>query len=119
MTLTILPRNLTHKPKIGGKNHNQSALLIKGRRLKRGISKGKPIFVVLIVESTPSTDLTSFHPSVQPLLHEFEDVFPQDLPPGLLSKRGIQYQIDLIPRAPPPNKPTYRCNLNESKVQQR
>ncbi|XP_048502852.1 uncharacterized protein LOC104896849 [Beta vulgaris subsp. vulgaris] len=52
-------------------------------------------------------------------LHEFEDVFPDDLPQGLPPVRGIEYQIDLIPGAPIPNKPPYRCNPEETKEMQR
>ena len=48
-------------------------------------------------------------------LKEFEDAFPNNLPLGLPSLKGINYQIDLLPSAPLPNKPAYRRNLNESK----
>ncbi|XP_056688899.1 uncharacterized protein [Spinacia oleracea] len=53
-------------------------------------------------------------PNLRELLEEFRDVFPNDLPPGLPPKRGIEHQIDLIPGAPIPNKPSYRCNPKES-----
>jgi hypothetical protein len=33
------------------------------------------------------------------LLQQFRDVFPSELPPGLRPIRGIEHQIDLIPRA--------------------
>jgi len=53
------------------------------------------------------------------LIKEFKDVFPQDLPPSPPPKKGIEHQIDLIPRAHLPNKPAYRCNPVETKELQR
>jgi len=51
-------------------------LLINGRRVKRVISKGKPIFVIVMVEYALDSYPVAFHPLVQPLLQEFEDIFP-------------------------------------------
>jgi len=94
-------------------------LLVNRGRVARTISKGKHAFATLMMESAPSSCPLAQHPSVQPLLQEFEDVFPRDLPPGLPSKIGIEHQIDLILGAPLPKKPTYRCNPTETKELQR
>ncbi|XP_071923187.1 uncharacterized protein [Coffea arabica] len=51
--------------------------------------------------------------------HEFEDVFPDEVPDGLPPIRGIEHQIDLIPGAPLPNKPAYRMGPEETKELQR
>jgi len=51
---------------------------------------------------------TPLHPLAQPLVHEYLDVLPSDLSPGLPPLRGIEHQINLLPRAAQPNMPAYR-----------
>ncbi|RDX95063.1 hypothetical protein CR513_22454, partial [Mucuna pruriens] len=46
---------------------------------------------------------------------EFIDVFPNEVPHGLLPLRGIEHQIDLVPSCPIPNRPAYRTNPEETK----
>jgi hypothetical protein len=58
-------------------------------------------------------------PSVTNLLQEYSDVFSTEIPPGLPSIRGIEHQIDLIPRAALPNRAAYRANPKETKEIQR
>ncbi|KAL3566434.1 hypothetical protein D5086_031849 [Populus alba] len=50
---------------------------------------------------------------------KFDDVFPEDIPNGLLPLRGIEHQIDLVPGASIPNRPAYRSNPEETKELQR
>jgi hypothetical protein len=57
--------------------------------------------------------------SITNLLQEFKDVFPTEIPPELPPLRGIEHQIDLIPRATLPNRATYRTNPEETKEIQR
>ena len=64
--------------------------------MERAISKSKPSFALLIVESNTSEEVKPLHPLAQSLLREFEDVFPNDLPSGLSRIRGIEHQIDLL-----------------------
>jgi hypothetical protein len=62
----------------------------------------------------------SLPPTVANILQEYEDVFPQDVPPGLPPIHGIQHQIDLIPGASLPNCAPYHTNLEETKeIQQK
>jgi len=56
---------------------------------------------------------------VKELLEEFKGVFPDELPKGLPPIRGIEHLIDLVPGASLPNRPAYRCNLEEAKEIQR
>ncbi|KAH9716856.1 hypothetical protein KPL71_021599 [Citrus sinensis] len=50
---------------------------------------------------------------------DFEDVFPNDVPNGLPPIRGIEHQIDFIPKANIRNRPAYRSNPEETKELQR
>ena len=49
-------------------------------------------------ESDNSNQLTIYvSPSVQPLLQEFKDVLPKEIPHGLPPSRSIEHQFDLLP----------------------
>jgi len=48
--------------------------------VERAISKSKPLFALLMVESNTSEEVKPLHPLAQSLLREFEDVFPNYLP---------------------------------------
>jgi len=84
-------------------------------RVKRAISKSKPLFVLLMVESNICEVVKPLHPLAQSLLKEFEDIFSNDQPLGPPPFIGIKYQIDLLLSAPVTSKLAYRCNPNESK----
>ena len=49
------------------------------------------------------------------LLQEYDDVFPKGVSSGLPSIKGIEHQIDLVPRALIPNCPAYKSNPDETK----
>ncbi|KAK1695336.1 hypothetical protein QYE76_012033 [Lolium multiflorum] len=53
--------------------------------------------------------------AIGPVLQEFSDVFPEEVPAGLPPLRGIEHQIDLIPGASLPNRAPYRTNPEETK----
>ncbi|XP_074292167.1 uncharacterized protein LOC141619029 [Silene latifolia] len=72
---------------------------------------------LMVVDEAPKVGIKDAQ--LAALLKEFEDVFPEDLPPGLPPIRGIEHQIDLIPGAALPNKAAYRCNPTETKELQR
>jgi hypothetical protein len=60
-----------------------------------------------------------FLPEIAPLLTEFSDVVPKDVPQGLPPMRDIQHAIDFIPRAVIPNKLAYHMSPQEHAEVQR
>ena len=46
-------------------------------------------------------------------------MFPDDTPSGLPPLRGMEHQIDFVPRTSIPNRPAYRSNLEKTKELQR
>ena len=66
-----------------------------------------------------TNDLNTLPSAVQSLLQAYDDVFPEEVPPGLPPLRGIEHQIDFMPGASLPNRPPYRTNPTETKEIQR
>jgi hypothetical protein len=86
------------------------------------LSEPNAKFFVLLYKDTlfASNTLLSTLPSVVfDVLQDFKDVFPDEVPPGLPPKRGIEHQIDLVPGASLPNRAAYRTNPEETKEIQR
>ncbi|KAG8485860.1 hypothetical protein CXB51_019211 [Gossypium anomalum] len=50
---------------------------------------------------------------------DFQDIFPKEAPSGLPPLRGIEHQIDFMPRVVIPNRPAYQANPEETKELQR
>jgi hypothetical protein len=76
------------------------------------------MFFVLLYKDTLlcTNNLPSTLPSIVfDTLQEYEDVFLDEVPPGLPPKRGIEHQIDLVSGASLPNRATYRTNPEETK----
>jgi len=118
-TLTpLLPSQVKPIQPIPGEgNTSEKALFLSETRVERSINKGKVVLALFVLEKGEGE--TPLHTLAKPLIQDFSDVFPDDLPPGLPPVRGIEHHIDLLPGAALPNKPAYRCNPTETKELQR
>ncbi|XP_074318318.1 uncharacterized protein LOC141655119 [Silene latifolia] len=56
---------------------------------------------------------------VRPLLEQYQDVFPAELPSGLPPLRGIENQIHLVLGSVLPNRPAYRCDPDATRELQK
>ena len=62
------------------------------------------------------TLLSSFaRQSLDTLITEFKDVFPNELPHGLPPVRAVQHGIDIVQGSKPVSKPPYRMSASEAK----
>jgi len=68
---------------------------------------------LLVLEK--AEEMTPLRPLAQPLVHNFDDIFLSNLPPGFPLIIGIEHQIEQLPKASLLNKLAYRCNPIESK----
>ncbi|XP_057951001.1 uncharacterized protein LOC131145835, partial [Malania oleifera] len=103
------------------KTKKQVSFYAKASDVKSAFYTNQPIFVLLYKEACFNTnELDESLPSVVvSLLQEYDDVFPNEVPSGLPPLRGIEHQIDFVPGAAIPNRPTYRSNPEETKELQR
>ena len=96
----------------------QKSVLIATKSEMRELRENPSIMHYLLICKGAAEDtnpLTNIPPSLLSILKEFDDVFPDELPPGLPPLRGIEHRIDLIPGAPLPNRAAYRTNPEETK----
>ena len=81
----------------------------------------QPMILLLFKESYLNTNETnqSLSSMAVSLLQEFDDVFTEEVPSGLPPIKGIEHQIDFVPRAVIPNRPAYKSNPEKTKELQR
>jgi len=101
------------KPKPQGK----PVLLVDGGKFIEETKEAREIFAI-VVRGEVGRDFIDIPPTLLPLLEEFQEVIPSDLPKGLPPVWDIQHQIDFMPGASLPNRPHYRMNPKESQVLQ-
>nr|GFB47885.1 reverse transcriptase domain-containing protein [Tanacetum cinerariifolium] len=77
-----------------------------------GLTKTSPcLFTLMAVEENKI--ICEAPLQVHPLLNEFANVIPDNIPPGLPAMTDIQHCIDFIPGFAIPNRPAYRMNPKE------
>lgn len=101
----------------GKEKERKTNFYAKASEVKKALFLEQPMIVLLYKEAFLNTNQLddSLPSSVVSLLQDFEDVFPEDVPKGLPAIKGIEHQIDFIPRASIPNRPAYRSNPEETK----
>ncbi|KAI3700067.1 hypothetical protein L2E82_44682 [Cichorium intybus] len=92
------PKELVTKP---------SGTLLTLTRFESDLNVADDVFVLIGKEVTEGVVIPD---AMVPLLEEFADVFPSELPDGLPPLSDIQHHIDLEPGAQLPNRPHYRMS---------
>ena len=96
----------------------KEALMLYGKKFVKELQDEPVAFALVLLEENESKQ-AKMHPLMQPILEEFHDVVPEDMPPGLPPLRDIEPQIDPSLGLVLPNKPAYRMNPKEHKELQR
>ncbi|XP_071708618.1 uncharacterized protein [Rutidosis leptorrhynchoides] len=95
----------------------EPTLFLHKGELKQELRNSTLLFALIVTEcNEQGKEIPSI---IQPLLDEFKDVLPSEIPPGLPIARDIQHCIDFVPGSVIPNKPAYRLNPKEFEELQR
>ena len=92
------------------KPEEKNSLLSKSE-LEKEIRVGSDVMALVAIEETESEK--EIPKEVEPILEEFIDVVPEEIPHWLPPMRYIQHQIDLVPGSVLPNKSAYRISPKE------
>ena len=93
---------------VSGRVGNAPLRVVKVARLLKGLRKGLPIYAVNL--NRPKSGSTEGEPK---WLEDYNNVFPEelvDLPPP----RELVHEIELLPRAQPIARSSYKMPLSES-----
>ncbi|XP_038979221.1 uncharacterized protein LOC120109561 [Phoenix dactylifera] len=87
-------------------------VLISAKQACKGLKHGRDTYLAAVreIQSDPHPEPPA---EVLPLLAEFSDLMPDDLPRELPPRRAIDHQIQLVPGAVPPARPPYRMSPME------
>ena len=98
-----------------GEGKKVSTKIISAMIAMKYLRKGYEAFLAFVIDKSmkevPINEL--------PIMNEFEDVFPKELP-SLLPKREIEFRIELLSGTAPISQPLYRmapAELKKLKVQ--
>jgi hypothetical protein len=83
------------------------------------IFKESQIAFALVVKEVKGDRSTLIPRPVVPLLEQFQNLVPDEIPASLPPMRSVQHCIDFVPGAVFPNKAAYRMNPTENAELQR
>ena len=88
--------------------------LISHTQIKRLGRKVQPLFLAVVKPTdTHSKTTDSKNTPFKHILHQYRDVFPDDLPKGLPPTRDVDHKIELVSGSTPPSRATYRMSPKE------
>lgn len=91
-----------------------ASLSLMSRREIMKAANTDELYLAWIRHDTPPSEPGEQKEVQAQLVHEYRDVFPEELPAGLPSKRILDHKIELLPGQPPPKRPTYRLSPKEN-----
>nr|GEU29807.1 putative reverse transcriptase domain-containing protein [Tanacetum cinerariifolium] len=109
---------------IRGDNYDGESKLniIPCTKTQKYIQKGCQVYIVQVTSKKAEDKLEENRLEDVPIVREFPDVFPEDLP-GLLPTRQVEFQINLVPGAAPKDGSFQMCidyrELNKLTVKNR
>jgi Reverse transcriptase (RNA-dependent DNA polymerase) len=92
-----------------GSTNQTPLLLISHQELNQTLTEDDQMYLCTVFE-TGELLTNQNDPRIQPLLAEFQDVFPAELPAELPPQRDIDHRIELEPGSRPPWRPIYRMS---------
>ncbi|KAJ9521390.1 hypothetical protein QJQ45_001231 [Haematococcus lacustris] len=98
---------------LGTTNTSGSPLLISSAQLRTAISDKCPVFLVSITPADSNAETCHQVLDCSPIVQEYADVFPSDLPHGLPPERSVDHRIELQQAKPPPARPIYNVSSSE------
>ncbi|XP_010666783.1 uncharacterized protein LOC104883905 [Beta vulgaris subsp. vulgaris] len=100
----LAPSDVIHK-----KEERRSSASLSSKEFEKEVEE-EGLCYNLFVRHAMVSEKRPCEPKLDALMEEFRDVFPEELPQEMPPLRGIEHAIDLVPGAPLPNKPAYRCD---------
>lgn len=105
VNIVLLPSKPREKPTV-----NEGSNLLSFAELEVEMEDAHTVYLLLNKEVEAKVEVPA---AAIPLLEEFAQLFPADLPEGLPPLRDIQHHIDLEPGAMLPNRPHYHMSPSE------
>ncbi|XP_074306210.1 uncharacterized protein LOC141641448 [Silene latifolia] len=112
ITLTPLPPNQKNYGSPSVTDGLNGVLFLSEAEMVKEMHQEQPVLILLSKEIHKDEEhqLPGVPAEIRPLLEQYQDVFPAELPSGLPPLRGIEHQIDLVPGFVLPNRSAYRCD---------